>query len=107
MIRTTAPAAALIALLLLTACGDDPAPAETPVEDTPIETPAPTAPEPTPVAPPAPVANVAEAAPEEVDVDQQVQDDADATGMTARVDRSGETGGDVPPGEDGGVPVEQ
>lgn len=56
--------------------------------------------------PPAPVnaTNAAEpnAPPPEVSDEQQTQDDADATGMTARVARGDETNG-----SDTGVPVEQ
>lgn len=90
MTRQTLPA--LAALILLAACsGSDPQPQQMPdnggemldvtneamnVQEAPAPTPAPTA---TPE-------NVTEAAPE-VSREEQVQDDADATGMTARVTR--------------------
>lgn len=76
--------AALATLTLLAACGSEP---EAPPEPAPVETvePAPAPPAP----PPPPVENIAEAAPViEIEPDQQVLEDADATGMTARVDRS-------------------
>ncbi len=77
--------AALATLTLLAACGSEP---EAPPEPAPVETvePAPAPPAPPP---PPPAANVVEEAPvEELAPDQQVLEDADATGMTARVDRS-------------------
>lgn len=76
--------AALATLTLLAACGSEP---EAPPEPAPVETvePAPVPPAPPP---PPPVENVAEEAPVvELEPDQQVLEDADATGMTARVDR--------------------
>ena len=55
--------------------------------------PAPKPPE--PEAPPPPVSNLAEIKPAPADTpDQQVLDDADATGMTSRVSRDGEGGND-------------
>jgi hypothetical protein len=89
--------AALATLTLLAACGSEP---EAPPEPAPAETaePAPVAPAPPP--PPPPVENVAEEAPVvELEPDQQVLEDADATGMTARVER-----GEVP-AEDAGQAV--
>ena len=76
--------AALATLTLLAACGSEP---EAPPEPAPVET---VEPAPAPPPPPLPpVANVVEEAPvEEIAPDQQVLEDADATGMTARVDRS-------------------
>lgn len=75
--------AALATLTLLAACGSEP---EAPPEPAPTET---AEPAPAPPAPPPPVVeNVAEAAPVvELAPDAQVLEDADATGMTARVDR--------------------
>jgi len=77
--------AALATLTLLTACGSEP---EAPPESSTVETAEP-APEPPAPPPPPPVANIAEEAPvEDISPDAQVQEDADATGMTARVDRN-------------------
>lgn len=84
--------AALATLTLLTACGSEP---EAPPEPAPVETvePAPAPPAPPP---PPPAANVIEEAPvEDIAPDQQVLEDADATGMTARVDRNATPAEDV------------
>lgn len=92
---TTMRIAPLAALTLLAACGSEP---EAPPEPAPVETvePAPAPPAP----PPPPVENVVEEAPVvELEPDQQVLEDADATGMTARVER-----GEVP-AEDAGQAV--
>jgi hypothetical protein len=83
--------AALATLTLLAACGSEP---EAPPEPAVVET---VEPAPAPPAPPPPVVeNVAAAAPVvELEPDQQVLEDADATGMTARVDRDAAGTGDA------------
>jgi outer membrane biosynthesis protein TonB len=68
--------------------------AQPPVENRPVEQPKPVAaplPAPKPVEAPKPKAPKAKPAPKP-SADEQVQDDADATGMTARVDRSAGNG---------------
>ena len=89
---------ALIALsgaLALAACGkkeeDAPAPVnnlvEPPVENVIVEEPEAPAPEPQNVAEPAPVAP-----PPSISEEQQILDDAEASGMTSRLPRDGEPG---------------
>lgn len=81
--------AALATLTLLAACGSEP---EAPPEPAAVETVTPVEAPPAPPPPEPPVANVVEAAPvEDLAPDQQVLEDADATGMTARVDRDAGT----------------
>jgi PBP1b-binding outer membrane lipoprotein LpoB len=91
--KTWAIAAILGGTLLLAGCKQH---REPPVENTPTEAPKPVVP-PKPVAPAA-VAEPKPAAPKAKPLpptpeEQQVLDDADATGMTARVDRAGENNG--------------
>jgi len=91
-----AVAAILGTTLLLAGCKQH---QEPPVENTPTEAPKPVvAPKPAPTPAPTPVAEPKPAAPKAKPLpptpeDQQVLDDADATGMTARVDRAGENNG--------------
>ena len=86
--------AALSGALLLAACGqkEEEAPAtnnlvEPPVENVIVEEPEAPAPEPQNVAEPAPVAP-----PPSISEEQQILDDAEASGMTSRLPRDGEPG---------------
>lgn len=106
--RSSAPILALAALTLLAACNgrherDQPVNetvAETPVEPAPVEP----APEPVETPPPPADINASEALPppEEAAPDEQMLDDASATGMTARVSRDDEA-----PAADEALPAEE
>jgi outer membrane biosynthesis protein TonB len=82
------------AALALAGCSREPAPAPEPtpsVEEAPTPEPTPTA-EPTPIATPSELTNVTAALPpeEKPAPDEQMLDDASATGMTARARRDAE-----------------
>ncbi|MGK6323935.1 hypothetical protein ACMGDM_12750 [Sphingomonas sp. DT-51] len=84
------------AALALAGCSRDPEPAPEPsatVEEAPAPEPTPTpTPEPTPLASPSPLGNETAVLPpeEEPAPDEQMLDDASATGMTARATRKAE-----------------
>jgi len=87
--KTVAIAAMLGATLLLAGCKQH---REPPAQNQAVEAPKPVVapqPKPEPVAPPKPVAAPKPKPLPPTPEDQQVLDDADATGMTARVDRAG------------------
>lgn len=88
----------LAACVLLAACsgkGPEPLPENTATE-TPVDESVPTVvEEPDEVLPPANVANTAKALPPpELPDEQQIRDDADATGLTARLPEDSEAAGD-------------
>ena len=90
-----------VAGMLVTACRrhEEPPPENTwngaESEALPPVRPAPAPEPPEPATPPPSVSNLAEIRPAPEDTpDQQVLDDADATGMTSRVSRDGESGND-------------
>lgn len=98
--RKTTMAALAAGVLLLGACSrsepEQPAESDNAAEAVPAETPLPTAvpsEAPTEAAPAANDTALAPPAEQPVAPDAQMLDDADATGMTARVDRNGEPAG--------------
>jgi type IV secretory pathway VirB10-like protein len=103
-----AAAIALLALSALAGCSRSNEPPPEPENDVEaVEPPAPPVTEAPPVAAPTPASNIADAAPEDnPGPDQQVLDDADATGMTARVRRDEDVAADSGGGGNAGAPAE-